>query len=98
MGQAVKYAILAAALAVFLAMAAAYVGELPVSDSVASLMSGVTNVVYVCGQFFKSARGLLNALTGVPELINALISIALVLPFAKFVMKIVISVYRWMNQ
>lgn len=98
MGQAVKYALLGVAIATILALCVVYIGQIPVSDSVASLASSVTSIISYCGDTFRAARGILNALTGVPVLVTASLWLAVMSPFAKIGIKISVAIFRWINQ
>lgn len=98
MGQAAKYALLGVALLAVIALCVVYIGQIPVSETVASFATSVTSVVSTCGTYFKSARGLLNALVGVPALVTMCLWFELLKPFAKIGIKLSVTVYKWINQ
>lgn len=98
MGQAVKYALLAASLLLVIGMCVVYIGQIPVSATVSAFASSVTSIISVCGDLFKSARGLLNALVGVPQLVTMCLWFTLLMPFAKWGIQLAVTVYKWINQ
>ena len=98
MGTAVKYGLLAAALAVILAMMVVYLGNIPVSDTINSLTESVGGFTSAMTSYFQAARGFLNAFVGLPSLISFCIWYVLLMPFAKWAIRISVAVYRWINQ
>lgn len=98
MGTAVKYGLLAAALAVILAMMVVYLGNIPVSDTVNSLASSVGSFTAAMTSYLQAARGFLNSFTGSPHLVSFCLWYVLLMPFAKWAIRISVSVYRWINQ
>lgn len=98
MGQAVKYALLGASLLLVIGLCVVYLGQIPVSATVGSFATSVTNIISVAGNLFKSARGLLNSLVGVPQLVTMCIWFSLLMPFAKWGIQLSVTVYKWINQ
>lgn len=98
MGQAVKYALLAAALLAIVALIVVYVGQIPVSDTVAAFASTTTSFISTVGSYLTMAKGFLNALVGFPTLVNMCLWFTLLMPFAKWGIHLITAVYRWINQ
>lgn len=98
MGTAVKYGLLATALAVILAMMVVYLGNIPVSDTINNLTSSVGNFIAYLSSYLLAARGFLNSFTGSPSLVSFCLWYVLLMPFAKWGIRIAVSAYRWLNQ
>lgn len=98
MGTAVKYGLLAAALAVILAMMVVYLGQIPVSATVNEISIAVGNFLSVMTGYLNSARGFLNALVGSSALVSFCLWIVLLSPFVKWGIRVSVAVYRWINQ
>lgn len=98
MGTAVKYGLLAAALAVVLAMMVVYLGNIPVSATINEISISLGNFLSVMTGYLNTARGFLNSMLGSPALVSFCLWYVLLMPFVKWGIRISVAVYRWINQ
>lgn len=100
MGQAVKYAALAAGIAIILALIVVFIGNIAPSGVFGSIASSITNFLNVASTYIQSARGLINYFFGPGSAvaINAIIWIKLLLPILSLPVYITVTIYRWINQ
>lgn len=98
MGQAAKYAVLAAAIAVVLVSAAAIINQLYPTEVVSNFGSSLTSALSVVGDFLTNVRGAFNYVLGSHLPLTISVALWLVVPFARLAFKVVVAVFRWINQ
>lgn len=98
MGQAAKYAILGTAIAVILVSVVAIINSLYPTEVVSNFGSSLTNALSVVGDFFVNVRGALNYVLGSSLPLTICLALWVAVPFARLAYKVVIMVFRWINQ
>lgn len=100
MGQAAKYTVLGAAIALLVAAIAGLISGVFTSDIFASIGSSFSSFVSVAGSLLRSVRGGMNYFFGPGSAValNALIWVELIFPALFLPIKIGIVIYRWVNQ
>lgn len=98
MGQAVKYAALALALATLLVLFGSYISQVPVSSAAGRFSFSVVNLLNHVSPYLSAAKGFLNLLFGYSELVTFCLWYVLLMPFAKWTIHIVSAVYHFINK
>ena len=98
MGQAAKYAVLGAAIAVVLISVVSIINSLYPTEIVNNFGSALTSALSVVGDFLNNVRGAFNYILGSSLPLTICVAFWLVIPFARLAMKVVIMVFRWINQ
>lgn len=98
MGQAAKYAILATAIAVVLVSVVSIINTLYPTEIINNFGSSLTSALSVAGSFLTNVRGAFNYILGSHLPLTISVAFWLIVPFARLVLKVVIMVFRWINQ
>lgn len=97
MSQAVKYALLGAALVTVFSLFVALIAFVPIGDITSGFASSVASVMSIAGNFFRTARGIVNHFFD-PAIVSFFLWLLVISPFSKWGMRLFIMVYRWLNQ
>lgn len=101
MGQAAKYAILAAALLLVLASVGVIITNFVNPSLFSGISSGISRGLSVVGDAFTNVRGAINYFLGggaAATAFNVVLWLNIVFSFATFALKLSITIYRWINQ
>lgn len=97
MGQAVKYAVLGVALVAVIALAGSIISQLNPDSALSSFASSVSSFLSNVGNVLHSVRGALNYVLGAP-MVSIAIFFWVSIPIARLAFRVVVMVYRFINQ
>lgn len=97
MAQAIKYALLGAALITVFGLFVALIAFVPVADIVSGFGNSVASVMAIASDFFRTARGIVNHFFD-PTIVSFFLWLLVISPFSKWGIRLFIMVYKWLNQ
>lgn len=98
MGQAAKYALLAAGLLIVVGLVISFVAVLNVTEVGGEASTAIASFASSCAPYIQFGRGFVNWLVGSSELVSLFLTIIFLAPVTKFGISLTVTVYKWLNQ